>query len=204
MKNYKYYILFFCILIPFLAFSQRQMFHSKKWKLDGGVGLANSGFNGIVAVGLHNEYDTRQWARVSLEYLSSKITGKDIENFHRDINLPVDLYTLNITYNTTLLQVPSYRRVLNMNAYFALDVGLGSVIGYEMVNDGAYELETGEAILDRSKMVYGAVGRVDLEMFLGIPNMCTFIEANQKYLVNSDIGNMRFTVNFGLRVWLNN
>ncbi len=180
------------------------MFHSKKWKVDMGGGLSSSGFNGLVAVSLHNEYDTREWTRVSLEYLSSKVTGKDIKYFHRDINLPVDLYTLNITYNRTLLQVPGYRRVLNMNSYFTFDVGLGGVVGYEMVNNSTYDLEHRETILDRSKMIYGVVGRADLELFFGIPNVCTFVEANQKYLVNSDIGNMRFTINFGVRVWLNN
>ncbi len=201
-SNLKWQILLLLSLVPVMGFSQRNMLNSKIWHIDGSAGLTFKGYMAEVAIGKHNAFDTRQWGRVALEYLATEIPGKDIENFNRDINFPVKAYSLNVTYNHTLIGIPRYHQVYNMHAYVSLDVGGGGVLGYETINNSRYKLETGETLLDRSKMIYGGVIRADLEMYFDVPNLTVFVAAQQKYLISSDIGKGRFAINFGIRYWL--
>lgn len=197
----KIILLSLTIVFSNLVFSQKSERLSNKFTVDITGGMTFKGYIFSGAFSLHNSYDSQKYLRAALEYYSITIHGKNIENFNRDINFPITSYNLNLTYNRTLFQVPGKNRILNISSYFSLDLGLGASIGYEVVNNSKYTLDTGEKILDKSEFVLGAIGRAEAEFYLKTRPFTFFCSVEQKYLPKSEIGKYRTSTNIGIRYW---
>lgn len=171
--------------------------------VDGSVGFTTKGYAGTLAIrkqGIGQREHSTKHFRLAISYMDMSIPGKDIENFNRDIDIPVRLIDLTPSFNYTVTQSMSYSN----EYYLSFDVGIGPVIGYELINEKEYILESGEEILDRSGMVYGGAARAELEWYFGIEQLTVFVSGEQKYLVNSDLGNGRFSASIGIRFWFIN
>lgn len=200
----KILLLVLLISIKTSGFSQVHIRGSNIHSFDVSAGFIAEGSNAKLAYNHYRFSESRAFFRIEAEYLNSSITGKDVENFNRDINFPIVNYGANISYNLNILQFPNRGAQRNMDFYTLLSVGVGATVNYERINDNTYKLETGEEILDRSKITYGGIIRTEFEIFFGVNNITAFVAADQRYITSSDIGTSLYSFSFGVRYWFNN
>lgn len=134
-------------------------------------------------------------------------------NYHLDRNsfaqlgiftaIAEDKGTFDIPYNIFTVQPGYFRKVWEQPTFkkYALDLGGGGVLGYEVINNGNNTLENG-AILDaRSQFIYGAYLGLEFEILLG-NSLSVLIKTNEYYHANSDVGNFYPYAGIGLRYFL--
>ncbi len=146
-------------------------------------GYVQGGFGGMATLDYKvNEFD----------YLQFNIQTNFTKLENSGIDIPVNLYAFNGGFFFDLLR--------NNNRAFAISIGAGPTVGYEIINNGDEILENNQILnIDTSKVVFGAYAGIDVDIFL-IPTIAINIKANEVYHINSDIG--EFTPYFGLGVKL--
>ncbi|MBQ4821930.1 conjugal transfer protein TraO [Aquimarina sp. MMG016] len=97
----------------------------------------------------------------------------------QDVDVPVNLYAFNPGFFFDVIR--------NNSRKFALSLGAGATLGYEVINNGDDKLDNGQLLLIDSKFVYGAYAGIDADIFI-IPTFTINIKINEMYHVNSDIG----------------
>lgn len=114
-----------------------------------------------------------------------------------------DRGTFTIPYNIFTVQPGYFFKILEQRNFkrYALNIGGGAIIGYEVINNGNSLLETGAVIDAKSQFIYGAY--VGLEGELTLSNdFSLLVKANEYYHVNSDVGNFYPYAGIGLRYFL--
>ncbi len=114
-----------------------------------------------------------------------------------------DKGSFTIPYNIFTVQPGYFFKVLEQRTFksYALNLGGGAIIGYEVINKGNSLLETGAIIDASSKFIYGVY--VGLEGELTLSNdFSLLVKANEYYHANSDVGNFYPYAGIGLRYFL--
>ncbi|WP_025742034.1 conjugal transfer protein TraO [Aquimarina pacifica] len=165
------------------SFSVHAQSHKMAFSLTGGY--VQNGFAGMVTVDYKkNEFDYFQF--------SLQGSFSDLEN--GDIDIPVSLYSLNAGYFYDLLR--------NNNRKYAIALGGGATVGYEVINEGDDVLENGDVLsenVEPSTAVFGVYFGLDADIFLK-PTVAINFKANETYHFNSEVGD--FTPYLGLGVKL--
>ncbi|SNZ01301.1 conjugal transfer protein TraO [Flagellimonas pacifica] len=114
-----------------------------------------------------------------------------------------DRGTFDIPYNIFTVQPGYFIKVWEQRNFkkYALNIGGGGVIGYEVINNGNNTLETGAIIDAKSQFLFGVYVGVEGEIILG-NNFSILIKANEYYHINSDIGHFYPYAGIGLRYFL--
>ncbi|WP_075344136.1 conjugal transfer protein TraO [Tenacibaculum agarivorans] len=114
----------------------------------------------------------------------------------------IDQGTETLDYNNITLNVGYYRRLINFeDGRFTNEIGGGGVIGYEILNDGKEELDTGAVIEGESQVIYGAYIGTNFNYFIS-DFFTVSLVANQFYHVNSDLGNYATYVGLGIKYYV--
>lgn len=109
-------------------------------------------------------------------------------------DIPYNIFTVQPGYFFKIWEQRNFKR-------YAINVGGGVIIGYEVINNGNSLLETGAVLEARSQFIYG--GYLGLEGELTLSNsFSVLIKANEYYHANSDIGNFYPYIGIGLRYFL--
>lgn len=114
-----------------------------------------------------------------------------------------DKGSFTIPYNIFTVQPGYFFKVLEQRTFktYALNLGGGAIIGYEVINNGNSLLETGAIIDASSKFIYGVY--IGLEGELTLSNdFSLLVKANEYYHANSDVGNFYPYAGIGLRYFL--
>ncbi len=172
------------LLITLILFSSISMYaQSHKMALSLTGGYVDSGFGSMITLDYKvNEFD----------YLQLNVQANFTNLEYQDIDIPANLYAFNAGFFFDVLR--------NNKRTFALSLGAGATIGYEVINEGDQLLENNQVLdIETNKMVFGAYAGLDADIFL-IPTVAINIKAQEIYHVNSEIG--EFSPYFGLGIKL--
>jgi hypothetical protein len=133
-------------------------------------------------------YHLDQWKYAQLSIFAA--IAEDKGNY----DIPYNIFTVQPGYFFKIWEQPTFKR-------YALNLGGGGVIGYEVINNGNNTLGTGAVIDGRSQFIYGIFIGAEGELILG-NDLSLLLKANEFYHVNSDIGNFYPYVGIGLRYFL--
>lgn len=147
-------------------------------------GYAEDGFGIMATYNYH--LDRSSYAQLSIFAAIAEDKG--------DYDIPYNIFTVQPGYFLKVWEQPNFRR-------YALNIGGGGVIGYEVINNGNNTLDTGAVIDGKSRFIYGIYAGVEWEMILG-NDLSLLIKANEYYHINSDVGNFYPYVGIGLRYFL--
>ncbi len=109
-------------------------------------------------------------------------------------NIPYNIFTVQPGYFFKLWEQRSFKR-------YALNIGGGGIIGYEVINNGNNLLENGAIIDAKSQFLYGAYVGLEGEITLS-NDFSILLKANEYYHVNSDVGSYYPYGGIGLRYFL--
>ena len=119
--------------------------------------------------------------------------ASEAENTQSNIDIPYNDISLNVGYFYKLLQ--------NRYNRFHLALGGGGLVGYEILNRGSNELETGAIIDGESQVVYGAFVGAEFAYYIS-DSFGIIAVANEFYHINSDIGASFFYGGIGIKYTL--
>lgn len=137
-------------------------------------GYSHDGIGGSLN---YNHYVSRTDFIQAGAYFSSSVIKKD------NIEIPYDNFSFNVAY--------FFNAYSNNRETFNLNIGLGPLLGYEIVNKGSDTLDSGALILDKSKFLYGGYISGEIGIYL-TQNLNLIFKANQYYHSNSDLGQFTF------------
>ncbi|SEC65642.1 Conjugative transposon protein TraO [Tenacibaculum sp. MAR_2009_124] len=146
------------------------------------VGAAENGFGFSLN---YNYYFERN------EYLSGDI----LLTFSSD---RVSEFNIRVPYNAIYLNAGYFNQFYETNReLFRFSAGAGLSFGYQVINNGSKEIETGALITSDSKFIYGAFIGIDTKLFISY-KYTGMLVLREFYHINSDIG--KFTPYIGLGV----
>jgi len=186
MKKKRIYIFHTGIIILFLT-----LFNTLELRAQNSsstIGLAGGYAQDGYAITLnYNYYVNRR------DYVQAAIYASFSRQTEKEIVIPYDIFTTNIGY---------FRQIYVSNREtFNINIGLGGLVGYEVINNGKNRLETGALITSKSTFIYGGFASLELEM--PISNHWSFIaKYNQFYHINSDLGEFTLFAGGGFRYFL--
>lgn len=106
-----------------------------------------------------------------------------------------------IPYSDFSLNIGYYHDVFRTNGKrFKVSIGGGGVAGYELINGGDSELETGALIDAKSQFIYGAFAGAELDIVLS-DAVSIYGAVNEYYHVNSDLGHLIFYGGVGIKYY---
>lgn len=109
---------------------------------------------------------------------------------YKDIRIPQETYTFEGGYSFFLLGDNQKNITLNF--------GITGVVGYENINRDETMLYDGAKILSENNFVYGAGGRLTLEMYLS-DRFVLVLQGRTKVLWGTDLEQLRPSAGVGLR-----
>ncbi|RKN83468.1 conjugal transfer protein TraO [Ulvibacterium marinum] len=114
-----------------------------------------------------------------------------------------DKGSFDIPYNIFTVQPGYFIKVWEQKNFkkYAVNVGGGAIIGYEVINNGNSLLETGAIIDAKSQFIYGVLVGLEGEITLS-NDFSLLIKANEYYHINSDVGQFYPYAGLGLRYFL--
>lgn len=114
-----------------------------------------------------------------------------------------DKGTFDIPYNIFTVQPGYFIKVWEERRFkrYSINLGGGGIIGFEVINNGNNELETGAIIDARSQFIYGVYAGMEGEITIS-NSFSILIKANEYYHINSDIGNFYPYAGIGIRYFL--
>lgn len=107
-----------------------------------------------------------------------------------DYDIPIDTYLANGGYSIYLWG--DAMRNVNIN------IGLGGLVGYEQLNNGAEIISDGAIINRTESLIYGASGKLSVESYL-TEHLVVLVHGQVRYLQNSQLGEFYSLFGFGLR-----
>lgn len=127
------------------------------------------------------------------DYVQGAVYASFSKENQRQFEIPFDIFTTNFGY---------YKRVYgSLRETYIINLGVGAVMGYEVVNNGVSLLNNGAIIDSKTNFIYGAFGSVELE--IPVTNKWSFLaKYNQFYHKNSDLGELTLFVGGGIRFFL--
>lgn len=171
-------------LVCILMLSVPSLFFAQQPSLGISGGYTTNGF-AVLGVYYHGLSD-RSDIHISL-YFSVAESKSDA------MKVPYNDLSLNIGYYYKILQ-DRYNR-------FHLSLGLGGLVGYEIINNGDNELPNGAVIDGESQLIYGGFVGGEAEYALS-DTFSLILVANEFYHVNSDLGNTSFYGGLGIKYTL--
>lgn len=108
-----------------------------------------------------------------------------------------------IPYNIFTVQPGYFRRIWEQSSFqnFAINIGGGGVIGYEVINNGNNEIYNGAVVNAKSQFIYGVYLGIEGEIRVG-NDLYILIKGNEYYHINSDVGKIYPYVGLGFRYFL--
>ncbi len=147
-------------------------------------GYAEDGFGIMATYNYHLNRD--RYAQLSVFAAVAEDKGS--------FDIPYNIFTVQPGYFVKVWEQKNFKK-------YALNLGGGAIIGYEVINNGNSLLETGAIIDAKSQFIYG--GFLGLEGELTLSNSFSLLlKANEYYHINSDIGNFYPYAGIGLRYFL--
>lgn len=147
-------------------------------------GYAEDGFGVMATYNYH--LDRNAFAQLSIFAAIAEDKGS--------FDIPYNIFTIQPGYFRKVWEQPNFKK-------YALNLGGGGVLGYEVINDGNNTLDNGAIIDARSQFIYGAYLGMEFEVLLG-NDFSILIKGNEYYHANSDIGNFYPYAGIGLRYFL--
>lgn len=181
LKTKKKALLFALTMSMGLVHSQ-----SSKMALSATGGSVQEGFGGKISFNYYNNDITF----IKTSFMAS-FSNEDINSI---IQVPYNIYTLNVGYFSKILKTK------NDNAF--LNIGGGASIGYENINGNSQDLSDGSLIISESSFVYGVFGGLDGELYLS-DSFSFLMETDLIYHLGSDIGNVNAYIGIGFRYFFN-
>lgn len=112
------------------------------------------------------------------------------QSYYRDRAIPLEAYLAEGGYSFRLLG--DHRRTISLNA------ALSGAAGYETVNKGNRQLYDGSVIQNEDGFVYGAGGRLSLEIYL-CDRLVFIVQGRARMLWNTSRQQLRPSAGLGLR-----
>lgn len=141
----------------------------------------NLGYNLYFSGSRSNNY-----LQLSGLYTDSEVTKERFE-------LPYNLFAMNAGY---FFHFPlEYREKINLN------IGGGLTVGFEQLNDGDIELNTGARLSSDGGFIYGPFVGGEFDFFLS-DTISFLIKGNWYYHINSEIGDFTLFAGGGFRIFL--
>lgn len=109
---------------------------------------------------------------------------------YKDIDIPVEQFSLSATYNHRLLK--------DRKTFFSLLIGGGSTVGYQLINHSQPTLPDGARIKSQEGLYYGATANLTAEFFLS-DNLLFFTFAQTDLLFGTALARLNPTVGIGIR-----
>lgn len=125
-------------------------------------------------------------------YLQFGAYGSFAKNKQPGYEISYSDFTANIGYYINVYQ--------NNLKQFKIALGVGGVGGYELINNGNNELQTGALIDAESKLIYGGFVGAEIDIALN-DNISVYGVVNEYYHINSDIGNLTFYGGVGIKYY---
>lgn len=112
------------------------------------------------------------------------------QHVYKSTTIPQETYTMEGGYSFFLLGDAQKNIVLNF--------GLTGIMGYESLNRGKTMLYDGAEMISEDNFIYGAGGRLTLEIYLS-DHMVLLIQAKTRLYWNTDLEQFRPSLGLGLR-----
>ena len=109
---------------------------------------------------------------------------------YRNYDIPIDTYLLNAGYSFYL--VGDSMRNVNLN------LGLGALGGYELVNKNKPILYDGSLLDSTESFIYGVAGELSLESYL-TEHIVFIVDGQLRFLQNSQLGTLHSLIGLGIR-----
>ncbi|WP_170837141.1 conjugal transfer protein TraO [Aquimarina amphilecti] len=155
--------------------------HKVAFSINGGI--VQNGFGGMIT----GDYKVNDF-----DYLQFNLQGSFATLEQNNIDIPVNTYSFNTGFFFDILR--------NNSRTFALSLGAGGTVGYEIINEDDSSIENNQILtIETKNIVYGAYAGIDADIFLS-PVITLNIKLNEIYHINSEIG--EFTPYAGLGVKL--
>lgn len=119
--------------------------------------------------------------------------AKSIQTDQVEYEIPYSDFSLNIGYYQDVFR--------NRTKQFKVSIGGGGVAGYELVNGGDSELETGALVEAENQFIYGAFAGVEVDIVLN-DAISIYGAVNEYYHLNSDLGNFVFYGGVGIKYYI--
>ncbi|MHA7059028.1 conjugal transfer protein TraO [Aquimarina sp. M1] len=146
-------------------------------------GFVQDGFGGMIT----GDYKVNTY-----DYLQFNVLGGFSTLAQSNIDIPVDTYSFNAGLFFDMLR--------NNSRTFALSLGAGGTIGYEIINDGNQNIATNQLLnLKTNNTIFGVYAGLDADIFMS-PVIALNIKLNETYHINSEIGEFAPYVGLGLKL----
>jgi len=109
---------------------------------------------------------------------------------YRNYDIPIDTFLLNAGYSFYL--VGDSMRNVNLN------LGIGALGGYEMVNRNKSILYDGSLLDSTESFIYGVSGKLSLESYL-TEHIVFIVDGQLRFLQQSQLGTLHSLIGLGLR-----
>jgi hypothetical protein len=109
---------------------------------------------------------------------------------YRDYDIPIDTFLLNAGYSFYV--IGDSMRNVNLN------LGLGVLGGYELVNRNKPILYDGSILDSTERFIYGVSGKLSLESYL-TEHIVFIVDGQLRFLQNSQLGTLHSLIGLGLR-----
>lgn len=151
MKPLQYYLIIM-LLMSFSAKSQRMLPKQKAIEVNEGFLLKDfRSENYFISAGMTIQASKGNYSLFSLEYL------RESENY-KTITIPIETYLAETGYSFNIIADNKKNVLINLS--------LSAVAGFENINNGEELLFDGAMILSKSNFVYGAGGRLSVEIYI--------------------------------------
>ncbi|MBW3522891.1 conjugal transfer protein TraO [Chryseobacterium sp. NKUCC03_KSP] len=184
MKRLHFYIIGL-FLISFMGKAQRLIPKLKAIELNAGLLLNNStNKNYFISTGLTIQAGKGNYSFFGFEYL------RESKNY-KTVAIPIDTYIAEAGYSLNLLA--------DRNKNILVNFSISAVAGFENINKAEELLFDGAMILNESNFVYGAGGKISVEVYVSdrlvlVPHIKT------KVLWNISRDLFRPSAGFGIRI----
>jgi len=180
--NVKFLIVAFIFVLSFSSYAQS---HKRAFSLNGGI--VQNGFAGMATLDYKmNEFD----------YLQFSIHGAFSTLDNEGVDIPVNLYALNVGYFYDILRKNDRK--------FDISIGGGLTGGFESINGGDTVLDNGTELSEDITLgnpVVGLYAGIDLDVFLK-PTIAINLKANETFHFNSEVGALTPFVGLGVKLIL--
>jgi hypothetical protein len=147
--------------------------------------------NGFSILGSYSYYNSNAEKRKN-NFLELSILASFLKEKVSSYDIPINQYSLNAGYFIKVSMLSA------SNKQLVIAIGAGGTIGYEDINNGDLQVSNGAIIMDKSKMIYGAFGGIDTDIYIS-KSLALAAKTNLYYHANSDVGKTKFFVGIGLK-----
>ncbi len=177
-----------CIIILMLSHSmltaQRMIPKQKAIEVSTGTLLKKYNENYYFNLGLVVYAKKGNYFLYSLEYSKSNTDYKTFK-------IPIENYLGEISYSVNLIS--------NRTKSLMINSSISAVGGYEKINRDEKDLPDGAFLKNESNFIYGASGRLSLELYLS-DRFVLLSYGKARILWNTSLESLRPSIGFGLRI----